>query len=98
MTQRLAVLSVQEVVEKMEQDKLVLRSTEARHTRKFRQYVMEQFMTGDVFIPPIVASENDDILHIIDGSSRLRALVELISNVDRMFLSDNAEDQKRRLN
>ncbi|MEG0472909.1 MAG: DNA sulfur modification protein DndB [Solibacillus sp.] len=95
MTQRFAVLSVQDIVDKMEQDKLVLRSTEPRYTRKIRQYVMEQFMTGDVFIPPIVASENDDILHIIDGSSRLRALVELIPIANRLLLSDDAEEQKK---
>lgn len=95
MTQRLAVFTVQEIAEQIEQQMIVLRKTEARHTRKIRQYVMEQFMTGDVFIPPIVATENEGVLYIMDGSSRLRSIVDILPLANRMLLSDDMEEQKK---
>lgn len=95
MTQQLVIFTVQEIAEQLEQEQMILRKTEPRHTRKIRQYVMEQFMTGDVYIPPIVASENDGVLYIIDGSSRLRSIVDILPLTDRMLLSGNREEQKK---
>lgn len=95
MTQQLAIFTVQEIAEQLEQEKIILRKTEPRHTRKIRQYVMEQFMVGDVYISPIVASENDGVLYIIDGSSRLRSIVDILPLTDRMLLSGNKEEQKK---
>lgn len=95
MTQYVTIFTVQEIAEKVQQQNMVLRKTEARHTRKIRQYVMEQFMTGDVYIPPIVASENDGNLYIIDGSTRLQGILDILPLVNRLMLSDDLEEQTK---
>lgn len=95
MKQRIAIFTIQEIAELVEQQRMILRNTEPRHTRRFRQYVMEQFMKGDVYIPPIVASENDGIFHIIDGSSRIRGILEIFPLLNRLMLSENQEEQKK---
>lgn len=95
MKQRLAVFTVQQIAEQVEQNTMILRKTEPRHTRKIRQYVMEQFMSGDVYIPPIVASESDGVIHIIDGSSRLRGILDILPQLSRLLLSDDPEEQKK---
>ncbi|WP_274309216.1 DNA sulfur modification protein DndB [Solibacillus daqui] len=95
MTQHLAIYTIHEIAQQIEQQTIILRKTEARHTRKIRQYVMEQFVTGDVFIPPIVATENNGVLYIIDGSSRLRSMVDILPMANRMLLSEDIEEQKK---
>lgn len=95
MTQRLAIFTIEQIADQVERQTIVLRLTEPRHTRKIRQYVMEQFMVGDVYIPPIVASENDGVLHIIDGSSRIRGILEILPLLNRMMLSEDPEEQKK---
>lgn len=95
MTQRIAIFTIQQIADQVARQTMVLRQTEPRHTRRFRQYVMEQFMTGDIYIPPIVASENEGIIHIIDGSSRIQGILEILPQLNRLVLSDDVEEQKK---
>ncbi|MER2108110.1 MAG: DNA sulfur modification protein DndB [Solibacillus sp.] len=87
MTHELRVYSIAQLIDMYDKQLLVLRSTEMRHVRKIRSYIIEQFGAGNVFFPPIVASENDGILYVIDGSSRLKAAFEIPALIEKMELS-----------
>lgn len=95
MNQRIAIFTVQEIAQMVEQQKMILRNTELRHTRKIRQYVMEQFMNGDIYIPPITVSDNDGVYYVIDGNSRIRGILDILPQLSRLILSENLEEQKK---
>lgn len=95
MNQQLSVYTVAQLANLYEHERLILRSVDMRHTRRIRTYIMDQFMNNDVFIPPFVGSKNDDILYIIDGSSRLKAILEMFPLIERMQLSEDPQVQKK---
>lgn len=88
----LTTYSVAQLVELYEQKRLILRKTEIRQVREIRNYIIEQFGDGNIFFPPIVASKNGDVIYVIDGSSRLRAIFDLLDYIPKLELSKDERE------
>lgn len=101
--QTMRIFTVQELRDFSERGQLILRESNAFHIRKLRQYVVENILTGQIFLPPIVATliegnlEEDrlDQLLIIDGVQRLKALTNMDSVITKLIDSDEPLDAKK---
>lgn len=95
--------SIQEIMEMVENNQIDLRETNASHVRNIRKYVVDNFMSNTVYFPPIVARIDGDILpkkkpnclKIIDGSSRIRALIDFDQTILKLISSDDEVSQRK---
>lgn len=88
----LRVYSVAQLIDLYDKQLLILRNTEVRHVRKIRGYIVEQFSEGNVFFPPVIVSENDGVLYVVDGSSRLKAIFEIPALIEKLELSNDEKE------
>ena len=98
--QATVVYSVTELVEMIQQQKIKLREPNKIQVRAIRKYIVDNILSRDIYIPPIVAAgeltnEKPSTLNIIDGVNLLSALTTLSTTVLKMIQSENEEEKRR---
>ena len=103
-TKRQAMVSytIGELVEMFNNEQITLREINKLQVRMIRRYILSNALKEQVYLPPIVARVEDGRsldegkpanLVIIDGTQRLKALMELQTYVEKAISSD--DDQAR---
>lgn len=88
---------VSELVRMHKEGQLALRETNQLHVRRIKKYIFSNAAGGEIFLPPLVASVKKGMLdgqtpanlRIVDGSHRMKALLQL---EDQIFMSMKSED------
>jgi DNA sulfur modification protein DndB len=99
--QSVTTYSIQELSSLMNNGQVKLREVNKLHVRAFKKYILENVLTEQIYIPPLVATvavlENSrpSEFTIIDGNQRLKAFCQLEEWGFRAAKSDNEEEMKR---
>ncbi|UOE53553.1 DNA sulfur modification protein DndB [Cytobacillus oceanisediminis] len=94
--QSFITLSVSELVRMHKDGRLILRDTNQLQVRRIKKYIFSNAAGGEIYLPPLVAAvkegtlggEIPDSLSIVDGSHRMKALLQL---EDQIFMSMKSE-------
>lgn len=100
--QALYIYSLSELLNMQKEDRLILRETNKVHMRHIRSYIIENYETNNVYLPPLVAvirdgnlqEEKPKSLEIIDGSHRLQALLSMPTVVEKNIYSSDPQKSK----
>ncbi|WP_042349138.1 DNA sulfur modification protein DndB [Bacillus massiliigorillae] len=95
--QRLIYLSINDIMTFSEEGKLVLRNTNQARVKRIKDYMLENAISQSIYFPPLVAAVcNQDIireqpicLNIIDGSHRLKAIIQLRDYIQRAINNES---------
>lgn len=101
--QTIMTYTVEELTEMLQNERLILRETNKVQVRMIRKYIIDNIMTGDIYMPPLVALVSDgrlldekvQSLIIIDGSHRLKALLQLESMITKLINSEDELERKK---
>ncbi|MGY6211371.1 DNA sulfur modification protein DndB [Cytobacillus firmus] len=94
--QTFIALPVSELVKMHKEKKLILRDTNQLQVRRIKKYIFSNAAGGEIYMPPLVAAAEEGMLggqppgglRIVDGSHRMRAILQL---EDQIFMSMKSE-------
>ncbi|KAF0822141.1 MULTISPECIES: DNA sulfur modification protein DndB [Cytobacillus] len=94
--QTFIALPVSELVNMHKEERLILRDTNQLQVRRIKKYIFSNAAGGEIYLPPLVAAAEEGMLDgqtpgrlkIVDGSHRLKALLQL---EDQIFMSMKSE-------
>ncbi|MGN7178243.1 DNA sulfur modification protein DndB [Cytobacillus sp. SAFR-174] len=94
--QTFIALPVSELVKMHKEKKLILRDTNQLQVRRIKKYVFSNAAGGEIYMPPLVAAAEKGMLggqtpgglRIVDGSHRMKALLQL---EDQIYMSMKSE-------
>ncbi|QQZ07685.1 DNA sulfur modification protein DndB [Heyndrickxia vini] len=95
--------SLKEIKCMFAEDRLVFKEVRQSQVRSIKKYIFENAHKQQVYFPPIVASvdkaqlgkKKPQKLTIIDGSKRIKALLQLDDMIAKAIKSDNDEEAKK---
>lgn len=101
--QALYVYPLPELLQMLEEDKLILRETNKVYVRQIRNYIVENVEGAAVYFPPVVAmiveghlgEERPQALTIIDGSQRLKAFTSLPGHISKLIYNEDNEKSRQ---
>ncbi|MCM3768281.1 DNA sulfur modification protein DndB [Neobacillus niacini] len=99
--QSVTTYSIQELSSLMKKGQLKLREVNKLHVRALKKYILENVLTEQIYIPPLVATtavlENNkpSELTMIDGNQRLKAFCQLEELGFRAAKSEDEEEMKK---
>lgn len=103
--QALFTYSIPELMEMENAGRLETRTTRKENVRKLRSYITENYSTGDIYLPPLVASCQEGELDvkpsrlvIIDGNHRLKAFLQLETYIMKGMSSVNDVEYSKAIN
>lgn len=103
--QALFTYSIPELMEMENEGRLETRTTRKENVRKLRSYITDNYSTGDIYLPPLVASCQEGELEgkptqlvIIDGNHRLKAFLQLETYILRGMSSVNDVEYSEAIN
>ncbi|MCM3706455.1 MULTISPECIES: DNA sulfur modification protein DndB [Cytobacillus] len=94
--QTFIALPVSELIRMHKQERLILRDTNQLQVRRIKKYIFLNAEGGEIYMPPLVAAveegmlggQTPDRLRMVDGSHRMKALLQL---EDQIFMSMKSE-------
>ncbi|MFS0575483.1 DNA sulfur modification protein DndB [Sporosarcina sp. 179-K 3D1 HS] len=94
---------IMDLLQMLSDQRLTIRRQNKEQIRMIRNYILDNLPTQQVYLPPLVAYTDETLedgrpptrLHLIDGTQRLQAFVELDAYVNRSFMSEDEEEQKK---
>lgn len=103
--QALFTYSIPELMEMETEGRLETRTTRKENVRKLRSYITENYATGDIYLPPLVASCQEGELEgkpsrlvVIDGNHRLKAFLQLETYILKGMSSVNDVEYSEAIN
>ncbi|MDR6999688.1 DNA sulfur modification protein DndB [Neobacillus niacini] len=99
--QSIATYTIQELSSLIKSGQVKLREVNKLHVRAIKKYILENVLTEQIYIPPMVANvdslgtDKPKELTIIDGNQRLRAFCQIEEMGCRAAKSDNEEEMKK---
>lgn len=101
--QRMIALSLNEIITMVKEEKIALRETNPLHVRRIKKYIQNNTSINEIYFPPLVATlsqeefekEKPAKITIIDGSTRLKALVQLETSIVKTIKSEDAASIKK---
>lgn len=101
--QRMIAISIKELKKMFEAGNIMIRETNQAHVRRIKDYMLENALNNTIYFPPFVATvpnseielENPKRLHIIDGSHRLKAIIQVKELIQKAIKNENADMIKK---
>ncbi|MEK5071445.1 DNA sulfur modification protein DndB [Sporosarcina sp. FSL K6-1508] len=101
--QTIVIYTLQELLNMLEDNQLTLGKTNKVQVRMIRKYIVDNVLTEQIYLPPIVArlegGSLDDgkptQLTVIDGTQRMKALSQLKSVILKTMNSEDEEERKK---
>lgn len=103
--QTIVIYTLQELLTMLEENRLTLRKTNQVQVRMIRKYIVDNILTKQIYLPPIVARLEEGSLDagkpnrltVIDGTQRVKALSQLKSVILKTMNSEEDEETKKGL-
>jgi DNA sulfur modification protein DndB len=101
--QTMITLTIRELTKRVIDGRVLLREVSQPHVRSIKRYIFDNVQTGQVYFPSFVAHLEegelvdgvDGVLSIIDGSHRIKALVQLEEMMHKALNSEKEDDLKK---
>ncbi|MEH6941350.1 DNA sulfur modification protein DndB [Bacillus sp. JJ722] len=101
--QRMIAISIKELNKMFEAGNITIRETNQAHVRRIKDYMLENALDNNIYFPPLVATlpnseielENPKYIQIIDGSHRLKAIIQVNELIQKAIKNENAEMIKK---
>lgn len=94
---------IDELLQMLSEGRLVLRRQNKEQIRMIRNYIFDNILTEQIYLPPLVAYMEEGSLDdgrpdrfiIVDGTQRLRAFSDLEGYIGKAITGECADDQKK---
>lgn len=102
--QTIVTYSIDELKQMFEEGSLKLKEVQQPQVREIKKYITENVTEGQIYFPPFVANtevgalsqnKKPNKLSIIDGSQRIKGLIQLEDFISKALKNDNPEISKQ---
>jgi len=101
--QTIITYSIKELTQMLAHNRLTIKETNKLQVRLLKKYMINNILTRQVYIPPLVAQLKEGSLAdgkptrlvIIDGTQRVKALTQLQAAVQKAISSDEADQREK---
>ncbi|MGM9923252.1 MAG: DNA sulfur modification protein DndB [Bacillus sp. (in: firmicutes)] len=96
-------LPLKKLIESVNQGTITIRETNQAHVRRIKDYILENAADDDIYFPPMVATLSDSEIKlenpvhftIIDGSHRVKAIVQLEDVIQKAIKNEQPDTIKK---